>query len=134
MLSHDDNESTSWSSDGQLSGAWIEYTFAQPSAPMQMDIKLAAFRTRHYPLRITLDGVTLYEGITPTSLGYVTIPLQEGSDHPITGSHLRVVLAAPAVDTTPSPTTAEITGKIDPTAVTRNSRAVLTIIEADIYR
>jgi hypothetical protein len=134
MLSHDDNETTSWSSDGQIANAWIEYTFAQPSAPTQMDIKLAAFRTRHYPLRVTLDGTTLYEGTTPNSLGYVTIPLQQGSPHPMNGSHLRIALAGPALDATPSPATVEITGAIDPAAVTRNNGGILSIIEADIYR
>ena len=134
ILSEDDNESTTWSSDGQLANAWIEYTFTQPSAPTQMDIKLTAFRTRHYPLRITLDGTTLYEGTTPNSFGYVTIPLQQVSAHAITGSHLRIALAAPATDSTPATATAEITGQIDPTTVTRNSRTVLNIVEADIYK
>jgi beta-galactosidase len=78
MLSHDDNETITWSSDGRIVDAWIEYTFTQPSAPTQMDIKLTAFRTRRYPLRVTLGGTTLYEGITPNSLGYITIPLQQG--------------------------------------------------------
>jgi hypothetical protein len=134
MLSHDDNETTSWSSDGKIAGAWIEYTFAQPSAPTQMDLKLTAFRTRRYPLRVTLDGTTLYEGTTPNSLGYVTIPLQQGSLHPISGSHLRIALTGPAIDAAPSPATAEITGAVDPAAVTRNNQAILSIVEADIYR
>jgi beta-galactosidase len=55
-LSYDDNESTAWSNDGKLSTAWIEYKLAEPSTPTQLDIKLNAFRTRRYPLRITLDG------------------------------------------------------------------------------
>jgi len=99
-----------------------------------MDIKLTAFRTRRYPLRITLDGATLYEGTTPNSFGYVTIPLQQASAHAIAGSHLRIALSAPAVDSTPAAATAEITGQIDPTAVTRNSRTVLNIVETDIYK
>ena len=134
MLSHDDIENTSWSSDGQLSNAWIEYTFAEPSTPTQMDIKLAAFRTRHYPLRITLDGAVLYEGTTPNSLGYVTIPFQQDAVHPIAGTHLRILLSAPAIDATPSPAATEITGAIDSAAVTRNNKAILSITEADIYR
>jgi hypothetical protein len=134
MLSHDDNETTAWSSDGQIANAWIEYEFTQPSAPTQMDIKLTAFRTRRYPLRVTLDGITLYEGTTPNSLGYVTIPLQPGAAHPVAGSRLRVVMTGPAIDATPSSATAEITGAIDPAAVTRNNSAVLSIVEADVYR
>ena len=134
MLSHDDDEATSWASDGKLAGAWIEYTLAQPSAPTQIDVKLTAFRTRRYPIRITLDGAVLYEGTTPNSLGYITIPFKQSADHPITGSHLRIALTAPAIDFTPPASTSEVTGNIDPTAVTRNSSAVLSIVEADIYR
>ena len=134
MLSHDDNETTSWSSDGQIANAWIEYTFSEPSAPTEMDIKLTAFRTRHYPLRVTLDGTTLYEGVTPTRLGYVTIPLQQGSPHPMSGSHLRIVLTGPAVDAAPSSAAPEITGAVDPAAITRNNRNILSIIETDIYK
>jgi hypothetical protein len=134
MLSHDDNEATTWSSDGKLANAWVEYTFAQPSAPTQIDVKLTAFRTRRYPLRITLDGATVYEGTTPTSLGYVTIPLQQGVAHPIAGSHLRIALTGPAIDFTPPASTSEVTGNIDPAAVTRNSSAVLSLVEADIYK
>jgi beta-galactosidase len=137
MLSHDDNETTSWFSDGQPTNAWIEYTLAQPSMPTQMDIKLNAFRTRRYPLRITLDGAVVYEGTTPNSLGYVTIPFQQNPAHPITGSHLRILLTTPATDAVQDAGTAEITGKYDGAGVapvTRNSNAVLNVIEADVYQ
>jgi len=134
MMSHDDNETTAWSSDGQIANAWIEYTFAQSSTPTQMDIKLTAFRTRHYPLRVTLDGTALFEGVTPNSLGYVTIPLQQGSPHPMSGSHLRIVLTSPATDGAPSSLAPEVTGAVDPAAITRNNPNILSIIEADIYK
>jgi beta-galactosidase len=133
LLSHDDNETTSWSNDGELSTAWIEYTFAQASAPAEMDIKLNAFRTRRYPLRITLDGRTLYEGTTPTSLGYVTIPLPSGQ----AGTHLRIALTAPPIDSRQSEGTAEITGKYDGAGVSpvvHDDRALLNIIETDFYK
>jgi hypothetical protein len=133
-LSYDDNDYTTWMSEGPIANAWIEYTFAQPTAPTQMDIKLTAFRSRRYPLRITLDGTTLYEGTTPTSFGYATIPLQVGVAHPITGSHLRIQLSAAASDSMPAPATAEVTGLIDPTAVTRNNQSTLNIVECEIYK
>lgn len=137
MLSHDDNEKTSWANDGNLSTAWIEYTFAQPSTPIEMDIKLNAFRTRRYPLRITLDGTTVYEGTTPTSLGYVTIPFRTASGHPLTGSHLRITLTGAPIDNRAAKGTAEITGKYDGAGVspvTHDEQDVLNIIEADIYQ
>ena len=136
MLSHDENETTSWSNDGQISNAWIEYTFAQPSAPGEMEIKLNAFRTRRYPLRVTLDGALLYEGATPTSLGYVTIPFQQPSGHPIMGTHLRITLTGPPIDAAPAVGTAEITGKYDGAGVvpvTHDNQAILNVIETDFY-
>lgn len=136
MLSHDDNETTSWSNDGNLDTAWIEYTFASPATPTEMDIKLNAFRTRRYPLRITLDGTVVYEGTTPTSLGYVTIPFGKVSGHAVTGSHLRISLTEPPIDQRQANGTAEITGKYDGAGVsqvTHDHRAVLNIIETDIY-
>jgi hypothetical protein len=137
MLSHDDNEKTSWSNDGNLSTAWIEYTFTQPSTPTEMDIKLNAFRTRRYPLRITLDGTVVYEGTTPTSLGYVTIPLRTAAGHSINGSHLRITLTGAPIDNREAKGTAEITGKYDGAGVSpvgHDHRDVLNVIEADIYQ
>jgi beta-galactosidase len=136
-LSYDDNESTSWSSDGRLSTAWIEYTLAEPSIPFQLDLKVNAFRTRRYPLRVTLDGTILYEGTTPNSLGYVTIPLQAKGVDPIPGTHLRITLTANPMDGDRVPGTAEITGKYDGAGVVsvpNDRKAVLNIIETDIYK
>jgi beta-galactosidase len=135
-LSFDDNESTAWSNDGKLATAWIEYTLAQSSVPTQLDLKLNAFRTRRYPLRITLDGTVLFEGTTPNSLGYVTIPLAGPSGRSISGTHLRIALTADPLDRAHAPGTAEITGKVDDGGVSAGEAggsAVLNIIEADIY-
>jgi beta-galactosidase len=135
-LSFDDNESTSWSNDGQLSTAWIEYTLAKRSAPTQIELKLNAFRTRRYPLRITLDGTTVYEGTTPNSLGYVAIPLQKREGEVVSGTHLRIALTASPIDGTQATGTAEITGKYDGAGVSpvvTDGKATLNIIEVDIY-
>ena len=141
-LSYDDNETTAWSnqgaaSDSTLANAWIEYTLPAGSAPTQLDIKLNAFRTRHYPLRITLDGVTVFDGTTPNSLGYVNIPLQQSTSKPVTGTRLRVALTAPPIDGNQSAGTAEITGKYDGAGVapvTSDGKAILNVIEIDVFR
>src|SRR5581483_11489370 len=86
-LSFDDDETTSWRNDGDLSDAWIEYQFDQKASPDQAVLKLSDWRTRSYPLRITLDGKVVYEGRMPRSLGYVTLPLK-----PASGSKLRIEL------------------------------------------
>jgi hypothetical protein len=131
--SFDDNETTSWSNDGQLSTAWIQYELPQSASPSAMDLKLNAFRSRRYPLLITLDGQTVFQGITPTSLGYVTIPLARARP----GTHLRIALTGAPMDDVPGRGTAEITGKYDGAGVApvvTDQKATLNIIEVDVYR
>jgi hypothetical protein len=54
-------------------------------------MKLMSWRSRSYPIRVTVDGQEVFAGATPVSLGYVHLPLR-----PVTGSHLRIELTAPA--------------------------------------
>ena len=58
-----------------------------------MTLKLVGWRLRSYPLRITLDGQTIYEGTPEKSLGYVTLSTREA-----TGGRLRIELTGPTVD------------------------------------
>jgi hypothetical protein len=131
--SFDGQETTSWSNDGSLKTAWIDYQLATPVSPTQIDMKLNAFRTRRYPVKITLDDRVIFEGITPLNLGYATIPLKQTGP----GTHLRIALSQPPIDTRQATGTAEITGKYDGAGVapvTRDSKATLNIIEVEIYR
>jgi beta-galactosidase len=75
-LAQDDDEMTHWASDGQLANAWIEYQLDKPQVVDEVVLKLIGWRLRSYPLRITMDGVTVYEGVPAKSLGYVTLPLK----------------------------------------------------------
>jgi len=72
--SHDDNEVTAWTST-EAAGAWIEYTLADEQPLHEVCLKLTGWRERSYPLRITVDGKEAWKGVTPRSLGYVTLPL-----------------------------------------------------------
>jgi hypothetical protein len=126
-LSQDDDDYTSWASDGPIENAWIEYVFAKPETPGQIDLKLADFRMLRYPLRITLDGTTVWEGITPTNYGYFTAVLK-----PATGTHLRIAL-------TGTPTRhfdhiIELNAAAPPRPAMPPIKTVLTISEAEIYR
>ena len=89
--SFDDNEVTHWDSDGDLATAWIQYDFAAPATPNEVVMKLMSWRNRSYPIRITVDGQEVFAGATPIGYGYVHLPLR-----PVTGSHLRIELTAPA--------------------------------------
>ena len=153
--SYDDNETTAWSNasatrkdvdaDGlpirhaepdhtailaSLDTAWIEYTLVKPTSPFEMDLKLGSFRVRHYPLRITLDGKTVYEGITPTSLGYVSLPLRDVGP----GTKLRIDLIAPAFNVDEKNQLVELNGKVDQAQPAGgNGVPILSIVEAEVY-
>jgi hypothetical protein len=89
----DDNERTRWISDGRPGAAWIEYRFARPVKLSQIDLKLVGWRSRSYPLRITLDGNEVWEGETDRNLGYANVKFTAA-----TGQVLRVTQTAPVVD------------------------------------
>jgi len=126
-LSQDDDDYTSWSSDGPIDNAWIEYVFAKPETPSQIDLKLADFRMLHYPLRITLDGTTVWEGVTPTNFGYFTVDLK-----PATGLHLRIALTG--VPEREIDRIRELTAATPPRPEAPPVKTVLTVTEAEIYR
>jgi len=70
-LSHDDNERSTWNSDGQPTNAWIEYDLGTAQAVSSLSLKPTGWRVRTYPLQISIDGKTVFEGDAPKSLGYV---------------------------------------------------------------
>lgn len=155
-LSFDDDETTSWSnadqevSDGlppkhgddplqerpktaaALGQAWIDYDLGQPEPVTGLDLKLNGFRRRRYPLRITLDGQTVWEGLTPTTLGYCTLPIT-----PAKGRHLRIALTGAPLDVQEAPANAEITGKMEQAgnqALGKPGAPVLSILEVDVFK
>ena len=127
--SFDDNEVTHWSNDGNLGTAWIEYEFAAPAKPAEVVMKLIGWRSRTYPLRISVDGQEVFAGSTPVSYGYVHLPLQ-----PATGSRLRVELTAPPRGRG-GINIQELTNVRDPAASGMGSPGVapLSIAEIEIY-
>jgi hypothetical protein len=131
-LAQDDDETTHWASDGTLANAWIEYQLDRPRVLNEVVLKLIGWRLRAYPLRITVDGVVVYEGEAPKSLGYVTLPLK-----PVKGSRLRIALTAPTVDRDAFGKIVEITGAragLDTGAEKVAAGGGLGIIEAELYR
>lgn len=154
--SYDDDETTSWTNasarrsdidtDGlpirhaardttpvhaSLDTAWIEYTLAQPCVPSELDLKLTSFRLRRYPILVTLDGQTVYRGSTPTSLGYVTLPL--AAKQP--GTHLRVQLTGAPVDVGEAHQLVELNGQVDQAETAgKIEPPILSIVEIEVYR
>ncbi|WP_345953784.1 sugar-binding domain-containing protein [Mucilaginibacter sp. PAMB04168] len=126
--SYDDNEITSWASDGQLQNGWIKYTFAKPERVDEVTLKLDNWRNRRYPIRIKVDGKVVYSGETTQSLGYVTLPVKSTQ-----GSTLTVELAGANTDKDGFGLV-EVTGKKDAAgAVIPDKKAILGINEIEIY-
>jgi hypothetical protein len=89
----DDNELTLWKSDGKPASAWVEYEFAQPSTFSAIDLKLAGWNSRSYPLRITVDGKMVWQGGTERQLGYEQISFPAA-----TGKTVRITQVGPTAN------------------------------------
>ncbi|HEV8428883.1 MAG TPA: DUF4982 domain-containing protein [Pyrinomonadaceae bacterium] len=125
-MSYDDNETTEWVSDGKLADGWIKYNFARPERISEVTLKLSNWRTRSYPLRISMDDKPVYTGETPRSLGYVTLAFP-----PVTGSSLRIELTGRPKDVDAFGQIVEVTGQKDTGSVEDKGR--IGIIEIEIY-
>lgn len=75
----DDNERTEWRNYSSRSTAWIKYDLVRSAQLSEICMKLTGWRTRSYQIRILGDNNTvLWEGMTPRSLGYITLPMKKG--------------------------------------------------------
>ena len=74
--SFDDDETTSWTSEGSAENAWIRYELAQSANIHQVVLKLSGARTKTYPIRISVDGKSVFAGSSPRNLGYATFTFQ----------------------------------------------------------
>lgn len=127
--SYDDNEATDWVNDGQTNTAWIEYEIGKAAPVSGIVLKLNNFRTRSYPLKITVDGKEVYKGTTPRSLGYFDI-----SFAPQTGKKIKIELLGNSTATDDAST--EVNGKKLDDGVARddaNAKGRLSIIEAELF-
>lgn len=132
LLARDDDETTHWASDGRPGTAWIEWQLAAPQRVDQLELKLIGWRIRAYPLRVTVDGATVYEGTPQKTLGYTVLPLK-----PRTGSKIRLELTGPTEDRDAFGNIVEITGAragLDTGAELVPAGNALGIVEAEIYR
>jgi beta-galactosidase len=128
--SMDDNERTSWVSDGTQQGAWIEYDFGRSQSVSSVSLKLAGWRLRSYPLKVTLDGKVVFEGTLPKSLGYADIDFA-----PALGQKLRVSLIGRTEDRDSFGAIVEVANARDAfdTGAEKVAKGFgLSVIEADI--
>jgi len=130
FASYDDNELSDWVNDGKLSTAWIEYELERSATVSEITLKLNNFRTRAYPLVITVDGHEVFSGSTSPTLGYYTIQCK-----PFKGKKVRIQLAASS-NNNAGKEMIEVSGnKLDDGVARDDSKAkgTLSIIEAEVY-
>ncbi len=128
--SYDDNEATDWYNDGKLNTAWVEYELEHPAVVNEVVMKLNNFRSRSYPIRITVDGKEVFNGSTQKSLGYFTAVCK-----PIKGSRVKIELLNEAKNES-GDIMKEVNGKKLDDGVTRNdadAKGRLSIIEVEFY-
>jgi hypothetical protein len=123
----DDNEATSWKSDGKPGTGWIQFELERPANVNEVVLKLGGFRRKSYPLHVSVDGRLAYAGTTPKSLGYVTLPLK-----PTRGRTVRVELAG-AIDDQDAFGMVEVAGNQLKDTAGAGAKGALEIIEAEVY-
>ena len=125
--SYDDNELTQWAS--KSNEASIEYELARPATINQVVLKLAGWKSKKYPLRISVDGTKAFEGLTSLSLGYATLNFPA-----VKGKKVKLELMGRS-DDNEAITLVEITGKIDKAGVNEGNDLTnrLPIIEVEFY-
>jgi hypothetical protein len=128
----DDDETTGWRSDGAAGTGWVRYDFAAPTTVGSVTLKLGGWRNRSYPVRVRVDDKVVFEGVTPRSLGYVTL-----SFPPATGKSLTIELSGKVgADQDAFAQVVEVTGAKNTGASGESATAAkgtLEIIEAEIY-
>lgn len=123
----DDNENTAWQNDGKRATAWIQFELERSATVSEVTLKMGGWRSKSYPLRVTVDGKEAYVGTTPKSLGYVTLPLK-----PTKGTTVRIGLIG-AIDDKDGFGMVEVTGKKLEDAKDSREKGALEIVEAEIY-
>jgi beta-galactosidase/beta-glucuronidase len=132
--SFDDNELSEWSNDGRLATGWIKYELECDAVVSEVELKLTGWRMRSYPIQIFVDDAKVFEGETPKSLGYVSMPVA-----PTRGRFVKIQLMGQSEDKDAFGGIVEVeaaaAGELDlfkdPNA--EKQKGQLRIVEAEVY-
>ncbi|HEX8465882.1 MAG TPA: DUF4982 domain-containing protein [Abditibacterium sp.] len=129
-LAFDDDETTSWANDDNQNSGWLQFELAQPARISELTMKMGGWRTRSYPVRITVDGKEVFNGSTPRSLGYITIPVT-----PTVGKNVGIELIGATVNRDAFGNIVELQNQANATTTggTNTARGNLDIVEIEIY-
>ncbi len=125
----DDNELTHWENASGESSA-IQFELEQKAQVDQVVLKLNGWRRTKYPVRVSVDDELVFEGVTPLSLGYVTLDLK-----PVKGKRIQLELMGKS-ESSDEMELVEITGKVDQAGLddSNASTAKFPIIEVEFYK
>ena len=123
----DDNEASGWKNDGKRDTAWVQFDLERTATVSELTLKMGGWRSKSYPLRVTVDGKVAYVGTTPKSLGYVTLPLK-----PTPGRTVRIALAGD-IDDKDGFGMVEVTGRKLEDARSNGGKGILEIVETEVY-
>ncbi|SFV11662.1 glycoside hydrolase family 2 protein [Pseudoduganella namucuonensis] len=124
----DDDETTKWASKPGEGAPSITYRLARKATLSELVLKLSGWRERGYPLRVYVDEKLVYDGKTPKSLGYVTLPLKRAS-----GRTVRIALNGVADESNAIQLTEVANQAIADTGANQTPTGVLSIVEAEFY-
>lgn len=127
-LSFDDNELSEWESEGDISKAFITYTLKKEALISEVEMKLVSWRNKSYPIKISVDGKVVYQGTTPKTLGYFSIPLAA----PAKGKTVKIELVGDVAEKDAFGGVVEITGKKELQEDKKADRS-LGIVEIEFY-
>ena len=89
--SYDGDVQTRWSSEISLAQAWIEYSLDQPYAIYQIKLQLFNSWIRTYPLKIEVDGKTVFNGSSQLTEEY---GWNYFSFSPVVGSKVKISMTS----------------------------------------
>lgn len=127
-LSFDDNELSEWESEGDISKAFVTYTLKKEALITEVEMKLVSWRNKSYPIKISIGDKIVYQGMTPKTLGYFSIPLSV----PAKGKTVTVELMGEVAEKDAFGGVVEITGKKELQENKKADRS-LGIVEIEFY-
>ncbi len=126
-LSFDDNELSKWNNDGILASAWIRYELAHDATVNEVELKMDGWRNRSYKINVMVDDLSVFEGETPKTLGYFSIPVT-----PTRGRFVTVRLTGAGSESDAFGAIVELAGHMESVGQTGGAGSI-GIVEAEVY-
>ena len=127
-MSFDDNELSSWKSDGVKSNCWITFKLERVGKIDDISLKLSGWRRKSYPLEIYAGKELIWSGQTPKSLGYIHLEL----DKPVETDTITISMKGASEENDAFGELIEVAGNAaSEMDAKKSSKYELSVIEAD---